>query len=61
MSNSKHFLNLFFNPKSVAVVGAGRNINTPNYHLVGNLVNLKFPGKVYPVNPNATEIFGLKA
>jgi len=61
MSNSKHFLDLFFHPKTVAVVGASRNKFTTNYHLVGNLVNLKFPGKVYPVNPNATEILGLKA
>jgi acyl-CoA synthetase (NDP forming) len=62
MSNSQaHFLDLFFHPRSVAVVGASRNPQTANYHLVANLVNLKFPGKVYPVNPNAEEIMGLKA
>ena len=52
MSNGKsHFLDLFFYPKSVAVVGASRNPNTGNFRLVSNLVNLKFPGKIYPVNP----------
>jgi acyl-CoA synthetase (NDP forming) len=56
-----HFLDLFFNPERVAVVGASRNRNTTNYWLVANLVNLKFPGKIYPVNPNAEEIMGLKA
>ncbi len=62
MSNGKsHFLDLFFYPKSVAVVGASRNPNTGNFRLVSNLVNLKFPGKIYPVNPNAEEIMGLKA
>jgi len=61
MGETEHFLDLFFNPKSVAVVGASRNQETVNYFLVSNLVNLKFPGKVYPVNPNATEIMGLKA
>jgi acyl-CoA synthetase (NDP forming) len=62
MSNSQtHFLDLFFHPRSVAVVGASRNPQTANYHLVSNLVNLKFLGKVYPVNPNAGEIMGLKA
>jgi acetyltransferase len=61
MGKNNHFLDLFFNPKSVAVVGASRNKETVNYFLVSNLVNLGFPGKVYPVNPNATEIMGLKA
>jgi len=62
MSNVKqHFLEGFFNPGSVAVVGASRNMGSPNYFLVANLVNLKFAGKVYPVNPNAKEISGLKA
>jgi len=61
MIKAKHFLDLFFYPKSVAVVGASRNERTNNYHLAGNLVKLGFPGRVYPVNPNATEILGLKA
>ena len=61
MSNSKHhFLHSFFYPESVAVVGASRNQATINYNLVSNLVNLGFAGKIYPVNPNAEEILGLK-
>ena len=62
MSNSKrHFLDSFFYPESVAVVGAARNPGTLNFYLLSNLVNLKFQGKIYPVNPNAEEILGLKA
>lgn len=62
MSNGRrHFLDTFFYPESVAVVGASRNPGTVNFHLVSNLVKLKFPGKIYPVNPNAEEILGLKA
>jgi len=62
MSNGKrHFLDTFFYPESVAVVGASRNPGTVNFHLTGNLVKLKFAGRVYPVNPNAEEILGLKA
>jgi len=57
----QHFLDLFFYPESVAVVGASRYTNTYNFNLVANLVNLKFPGKIYPVNPNTEEILGLKA
>ena len=62
MSNGKHhFLDMFFYPKSVAVVGASRSANTRNFHLLSNMVNLGFPGKLYPVNPNAEEILGLKS
>jgi len=61
MSSARsHFLDLFFYPKSVAVVGASRNARSNNFHLVSNLVKLKFTGKVYPVNSNAEEIMGLK-
>ena len=59
-SAKHHFLDTFFYPRSVAVIGAGRSPDTLNFNLVGNLVNLKFPGRIYPVNPNADEILGLK-
>ncbi len=57
----QHFLDSFFYPESVAVVGASGNTNTRNFNLFANLVNLKFPGKIYPVNPNTEEISGVKA
>lgn len=56
----EHFLHRFFNPRSVAVVGASTNRFTPNYQLVNNLVNLGYEGKVYPVNPKTEEMFDLK-
>jgi len=59
--DNHHFLEKFFYPESVAVVGASNNKMKPNYYLVANLVNLNYPGKIYPVNPNEKEIFGLKA
>ncbi len=55
-----HFLEKFLYPESIAIVGASRNPWRPNYHLVANLVRLGFQGKVYPVNPEAGEICGLK-
>ena len=57
----RHFLHTFFYPQSVAVVGAARSPGTVNFNLVSNLVRLNFQGKVYPVNPNAEEIMGLRA
>ncbi|MFC2006311.1 acetate--CoA ligase family protein [Chloroflexota bacterium] len=60
-SAKSHFLDLFLYPESVAIVGASRNANTRNFCLLSNLVNLKYPGEIYPVNPNSEEILGLKA
>lgn len=56
-----HFLHSFFYPESVAIVGASSQSKTLNFSLLANLVNLKFQGKIYPVNPNAEEILGIKA
>lgn len=60
-SSDHHFLHKFFYPESVAIVGASRNPFRVNYHLVANLVKLGFQGKIYPVNPEAGDILGLKA
>ena len=54
-------LEFFFEPTSVAVVGASRNPFKFGYSLLKNLLDLGFKGQVYPVNPNADKILGLKA
>ena len=54
-------LDAIFNPKSVAVVGASTRPNTVGNDLLRNLVRDKFAGKIYPVNPKADELHGLKA
>jgi acetyl coenzyme A synthetase (ADP forming)-like protein len=51
----------FFRPKAVAVVGASRNPGSIGYRLLDALVRGGFPGPVYPVNPKATEVRGLRA
>lgn len=60
MKQVDHFLDNFFWPESLAVVGATDNPVKVNFRLVQNLVHLKFAGKIYPVNPHAKEILGLK-
>ncbi|MGQ9641321.1 MAG: acetate--CoA ligase family protein [Candidatus Bathycorpusculaceae bacterium] len=54
-------LKCFFEPESVAVVGASRNPLKFGYSLLKNLLDLEFKGRIYPVNPNADEVLGLKA
>ncbi|MBS7621086.1 CoA-binding protein [Candidatus Bathyarchaeota archaeon] len=60
-TKSTDSLKCFFEPKSVAVVGASRNPLKYGYSLLKNLLDLEFKGNIYPVNPNAEEILGLKA
>ena len=53
-------LEVFFAPKSVAVIGASRHKQKLGYGVLFNIVNSGFKGKVYPINPKAEEILGLK-
>lgn len=54
-------LNALFEPRSVAVVGAGRKRGTIGAEILHNLVAGGFRGSIYPVNPHATTIEGLRA
>jgi len=56
-----HQLVCFFRPSSVAVIGASRDPEKLGYAVLANLKNGGFPGALYPVNPKAGEILGLKA
>ncbi|RPH84600.1 MAG: hypothetical protein EHM75_10735 [Desulfobacteraceae bacterium] len=49
-----------FHPRSVAVVGAPRGMKTGSIFLLA-LLEQGFSGPIYPVNPQAEEINGLKA
>ena len=55
-----HNLDPFFNPKSVAVIGASRDQQKLGHVILENL-KISFKGQLYPINPNAEEILGLKA
>ncbi len=51
----------FFNPKSVAVIGASATPGKPGNVVLCNMRDIGFRGKVYLVNPRGGEIEGLKA
>ena len=53
-------LRYILNPRSVAVIGASRHPGKIGYQIVQNLIESGFPGHIYPVNPHADEILGLK-
>ncbi|MGZ4913622.1 MAG: acetate--CoA ligase alpha subunit [Halobacteriota archaeon] len=50
----------FFYPKSIAVIGAAREEGKVGHAVLKNLIDAGFEGEIVPVNPNATEILGLK-
>jgi acetyltransferase len=50
----------FFDPKSVAVLGASATPGKVGYDVLKNLIQSNYKGKVYPVNPKSSEIQGLK-
>ena len=53
-------MDLFFKPRSVAVVGASGTPGKLGYVIVKNIADSDFAGKVYPVNPKSDEILGYK-
>ena len=50
---------LLFEPDSIAIVGASSDPSKASGLPLRNLLNSRFSGKIYPVNPRATEISGL--
>lgn len=54
-------LEMFTNPKGVAVIGASASPGKLGYQVLENVVQYGYEGKVYPINPKADEILGLKA
>jgi acyl-CoA synthetase (NDP forming) len=58
---SGHDLEALFRPQSIAVVGASANERSQGYEFVQGLVEIGFPGPIYPVNPKLDELLGLKA
>src|SRR5690349_12724891 len=48
-------------PKSVAVIGATEKAGSVGRTIVWNLLSSPFGGTIYPVNPNRSNILGIKA
>lgn len=52
-------MNGLLTPKSVAIIGASSTEGKIGHTVVKNLIESKYEGGVYPVNPKADEILGL--
>lgn len=53
-------LNPFFKAKGVAILGASTKPNKLSYGILENLLKYHYEGGIYPVNPKADEILGVR-
>jgi len=53
-------LDAFFKARSVAVIGASARPGKIGHEILRNLALYEYKGRVYPINPRAEEILGLK-
>ena len=54
-------LDTLFRPKSVAVIGASTKELSIGNRVIRNLVDFGFKGPIFPINPKADEVRGIKA
>jgi acetyl coenzyme A synthetase (ADP forming)-like protein len=54
-------MNRIMRPDAVAVIGASSEEGKIGNSVMKNLINGGYQGKIYPINPSADEILGLKA
>ena len=56
-----HPLDVFFEPESVALIGATENPGSVGRTVLWNLISTPFGGTVYPVNPKRPSVLGIRA
>src|SRR5438045_1350342 len=61
LQSATHPLDVFFKPRSVAVVGATETVGSVGRTLLTNLIASPFGGVVYPVNPKRPSVLGIRA
>ncbi|MBW4666607.1 MAG: bifunctional acetate--CoA ligase family protein/GNAT family N-acetyltransferase [Cyanomargarita calcarea GSE-NOS-MK-12-04C] len=61
LRSEHHPLDVIFNPKAIAVIGASERENSVGRIVLWNLIRNPFGGTVFPVNPKRHSILGIKA
>ncbi|MEE9376777.1 MAG: acetate--CoA ligase family protein [Candidatus Lokiarchaeia archaeon] len=49
-------ISFFFNPESIAVIGASEKEGKVGNTVLNNIINSGYNGKIYPINPRADEV-----
>jgi len=50
-------LDAFFNPRTIAIVGASDRASSWSKEIYSNLVALNFPGEIFPINPRRATVW----
>ncbi len=50
----------FFNPRSIAIIGASQDLVSISGQPLNHLVSHNYAGNIYPVNPKYQDILGVK-
>lgn len=53
-------LESLFTPESIAIIGASRTPGKLGYAILANVIESKYGGPIYPINPAADEILGYR-
>ena len=53
-------LEKILNAESVAIIGASRNETKRGYQTIRTLLDEKYEGRIYPVNPKEKSVLGIK-
>jgi acetyltransferase len=61
LSQPSSSLDVFFTPRSVALIGASETAGSVGRTILRNLITTPFGGTVYPINPKRPNVLGLKA
>src|SRR5512136_1474518 len=61
MKKNWEAMEALFTPRAVAVIGASDNPGKLGSHVMRSLTEGKYPGKICPVNPGKSQMFGVKA
>jgi acetyltransferase len=54
-------LDTFFQPQSVAIIGASANPEKLGYVVLNNAIQSQYKGRLYPINPKGGDILGQRA
>ena len=61
LEQNKNRLDVFFRPRSVAVIGATERPGRVGRAILWNLLSSPFGGTVYPVNPKRSAVLGIRS
>ncbi|MBK6265589.1 acetate--CoA ligase family protein [Marivirga sp. S37H4] len=55
-----HSIEALFKPTNIAIIGASRKQESPGRSILRNLLKSDFHGQIFPVNPKAEEVMGIR-